>query len=779
MKCCICGSEELSEARQVPGVQVDAKGKSCKARVPVATCAGCGLIRHTDLPFATEEEYATFYREQYPPTGKAYSAKDYENDRKLARLRFEEYGIREGERLLDVGSGSGAFVDECRAKGVEAWGCEIADYAYRPKNAGDWIYRRRLEEIYFPTDHFNRVVACDVLEHVLDPKGFLREIARVTQPEGRVVIEIPNFFGPDGERHWKKNEHIWYFTPENFEQLICHEGLMISEFESPTESKFAFHLVRKRERRPKILVPPGIGDSYWSIVKMESFLQREKLLLPDIYVASPRDKEFDGHKRAFPFIEMFPFLHSSGITVSAQDPKSRMLWLEAYAQAGRTIFKNVLGMDYFLSYNGHLRIGKELENVDPDLACDWFPPLFVSLEQERYRLDAQGKYGRYIVFYFVFQGTYSYWTKEFPLPQVLASIKEICRRTGCTPVFAGARWDEKDKSLAQVKAAIPGAIDLVGKTDVQQLFGLLRGAQAVVGYPSGLTIMSAVLGQKTLVIWNDYYNSDFAWHAMPPETRKVTYFAANTKGLEPTYLAGEVSRILSLQRVVRVPKQKYKIPKAAPFIRTQEMGAKKPSSLTVVCILAQGSPFTIEDVRWLKESLQIHTRVPYRFLCLTNLEVPPEVCETLPLNGYAWSPKLELFKHGLIPGERILYLDLDTEIRENIDDLLLAEGDFIALSPWRRIDTRKTACASGMMSWINDGRYSFLADQFRPEQASRYRGDHEYISQSLERHGEKVAFFQKLIPGLYSYRFSCLQGKPRDARIICYHGHPRKREGNA
>ena len=270
---CICGSDRIEEAQNRPGVLVDPKGKNRQATVPTVTCASCGLIRHTDLPFSTEEEYAAHYREQYPPVGTPYSAKNYEGDGKLARLRCDEYGIREGERILDVGCGSGAFVDECRARGGEAFGCEIAQYAYRPQDAGDWIYRQRLEEIHFPTDHFDRVTAHDVIEHVLDPLGFVRDLHRITRQEGQAILEIPDFFGEDGERHWKKNEHLWYFTPESFERLMKEAGFIVSEIERPTESKITFYLRKPHSHRPKILLPPGIGDSYWSIVKMQSFLR--------------------------------------------------------------------------------------------------------------------------------------------------------------------------------------------------------------------------------------------------------------------------------------------------------------------------------------------------------------------------------------------------------------------------------------------------------------------------------------------------------------------------
>ena len=442
------------------------------------------------------------------------------------------------ERLLDVGSGSGAFVDECRELGHEAYGCEISKYSYAKDSS--YIYYNQFENINFPTDHFDKITSHDVIEHSLNPIKILSEIFRSLKQEGLFFIDFPNYFDESGKHHWKK-EHIWYFDVEQLGEIFDKIGFIIKKMSYPIPSKILFCLQKPKQHRIKILYPPGIGDSYWSIIKTEAFLKREKLNIPDIYIASPREKEFNGHKRAFPFIEMFPFLNSTGETLDNSNPASKNIWNEAYKYKGRTIFKDVLGYDYFISYNGHLRYGEQMENIDSDLECNWFPDMFVSLEQENFKTECIQKYGKYIVFYFVFQGTYTYWTKEFPIESVIQSIEEIVKKTGLTPVFAGAIWDnKKDDILSVVRKSIPNCIDLTGQTTLPQLFGLIKGSQAVVGYPSGLTIISGMLGVKTLIIWNDYYNRDFAWYCCPPSVRNKTYFIENTKGLNSSKLTNRV-----------------------------------------------------------------------------------------------------------------------------------------------------------------------------------------------------------------------------------------------
>src|SRR3990167_2295645 len=93
------------------------------------------------------------------------------------------------ERILDVGSGSGAFVDECRELGHEAYGCEISNYSYA-KNS-DYIYYNQFENINFPTDHFDKITAHDVIEHSLTPKKLFYEIFRMLKQGGLFIIDFP------------------------------------------------------------------------------------------------------------------------------------------------------------------------------------------------------------------------------------------------------------------------------------------------------------------------------------------------------------------------------------------------------------------------------------------------------------------------------------------------------------------------------------------------------------------------------------------------------------
>ena len=803
---CICGCKEYSEYRSACFHTSDS-GKQEECDTQFVSCNQCGLIRQLEPPF-DENGFRNYY-ETYPPTNANYKAKDWEHDVSLARQRCGAYAAIEKftGRLLDVGSGSGAFVQVCRERGVEAFGCELSTYSY--EESSDYIYRDALENINFPTDHFDWVTCHDVLEHSLNPIKMLAEMFRTTKQNGLCVIDFPRFHCVDGEHHWKDAEHIYLPDEERLSEWIRNAGFVIVDVVHPIESKIVVYAKKPEQLRKTVLVPPGIGDSYWSIVKMQSFLASEGIGLPEVIpVTNSQTTRYDQHERSVPFLQMFPFLYCDK-SIVLSNKQHRRIWQDAYFRPSKTIWRDVIDNDYFITWNGHLRIGKTLEEVDPKIVCDWHPPMFESLEQINYGKQCSAEYDKYVACYFPFHGTYQHWTKQFPLNSVIEFLNAIAN-AGYLPVIVGAKWDADDGRMKDVLNRVPNHVNLSGQTSIHQVFGLLKNATAVVGYPSGLTIMSAVFRSKTLIIWNDYYNRQFAWNCVPPDVRRSSYFIDYTNQLSIRRLMLELDSLITVgtisesnfplpapnsktrpgvRRVVnRPPPARYRVhsqkPKATPA-RPTNVSLEKRVVLcndsidgipTVACVLKTGGPdYTADYVRRLYNMVARHTTIKYHFVCLTDDPDVEEICDTISLRGtlHGWWSKLELFVPDRIPSDYVVYFDLDTMIVRNIDDVLQLRRDFVGVRGWQGRPDQKDIdkFRSGIMIWRNDGTYSFLYDDFTG--GNYKRGDQEYISKSLVKNDMSCEMLQDLVSGIYSYKRDCLRRVPKDVRIVCFHGRPR------
>ncbi|HEX9964285.1 MAG TPA: class I SAM-dependent methyltransferase [Allosphingosinicella sp.] len=98
--------------------------------------------------------------------------------------------FRPGDRLLEIGAGSGKQALELSKRGFEVEAIEIgsSDYA---KNRLYPIQDYDGRTIPFPDSSFDLVYSSNVLEHVPDLTNMHKEIRRVLKPGGRCVHVLP------------------------------------------------------------------------------------------------------------------------------------------------------------------------------------------------------------------------------------------------------------------------------------------------------------------------------------------------------------------------------------------------------------------------------------------------------------------------------------------------------------------------------------------------------------------------------------------------------------
>jgi len=108
---------------------------------------------------------------------------------------LKQNGI-EGKVCLDIGPGTGRWLDFMRQNGAEHLSAVdiSSEVLTRCAELCDQLQKCDLEKdsLAQDTDSVDVVIAIEVLEHLQNPSMFLSEIVRVTKPGGIVLMTLPN-----------------------------------------------------------------------------------------------------------------------------------------------------------------------------------------------------------------------------------------------------------------------------------------------------------------------------------------------------------------------------------------------------------------------------------------------------------------------------------------------------------------------------------------------------------------------------------------------------------
>lgn len=132
---------------------------------------------------------------------------DLYDDKKSAyfgnvRHELVEQVAHGSNRVLDVGCGDGSTGAALKAEGraTEVVGAEISEAAgHMARLRLDHVLTGNVETMNFPysSGYFDYIILGDVLEHLVDPWGFLARISDHLKEEGTAIASMPNV------RNWR------------------------------------------------------------------------------------------------------------------------------------------------------------------------------------------------------------------------------------------------------------------------------------------------------------------------------------------------------------------------------------------------------------------------------------------------------------------------------------------------------------------------------------------------------------------------------------------------
>ena len=195
-------------------------------------CRDCRVIRFDPLP--TIDQLQRFYAAPY------YDFDRGKEEGKGMAFAGRLKRWRKTGRFLDVGCATGFFINGIHKHSEwDVHGVEFGESAvrYARDELGLDVKHGDLTHAGYPDAYFDYVHINNVLEHVLDPVGMLRECRRIVKPDGRLYLSVPNGYNDSREIvdfHRLENQpslsnkgHIFFFQARTLLEIFDRSGFLV------------------------------------------------------------------------------------------------------------------------------------------------------------------------------------------------------------------------------------------------------------------------------------------------------------------------------------------------------------------------------------------------------------------------------------------------------------------------------------------------------------------------------------------------------------------------
>jgi SAM-dependent methyltransferase len=166
----------------------------------------------------------------------------------MLTVDFDRLGLRPGDRVLDMGCGSGRHAFEMFRRGADVVafdqdGDELAgvlelfgamrDEGQVPAGAEADIKQGDALSLPFADGEFDRIVAAEVLEHIPEDTTAIAEVARVLRPGGTLAVTVPRWlpekvcWALSREYHEVEGGHVRIYTGDELVGKLRDAGLVL------------------------------------------------------------------------------------------------------------------------------------------------------------------------------------------------------------------------------------------------------------------------------------------------------------------------------------------------------------------------------------------------------------------------------------------------------------------------------------------------------------------------------------------------------------------------
>ena len=265
--CPLCSSENINEELTTRDYL------ESQEKFSLWRCTNCSFLFTQAVP--DEENIGRYYASEdyvsHSDTQEGFINKAYHTVREMMLSKkwrlLKKLG--NGKKVLDVGCGTGYFLNFLKQKSFDIHGVEVDEGArsIAQKNFGihintpDYLFSDKIDK------DFDYITMWHVLEHIHDLKNNLLRFHELLRPTGKLIIAVPNHESFEA-KYYMENwagfdvpRHLWHFSPDTLERAAEESGFKIKKIHRLPFDPFYNALLSEgyRKNKLKFISAPIIG----------------------------------------------------------------------------------------------------------------------------------------------------------------------------------------------------------------------------------------------------------------------------------------------------------------------------------------------------------------------------------------------------------------------------------------------------------------------------------------------------------------------------------------
>jgi 2-polyprenyl-3-methyl-5-hydroxy-6-metoxy-1,4-benzoquinol methylase len=231
-----------------------------KEKFTIVSCDNCGF--HFTNPIPNENIIGRYYKGDVYVShsssrkgliNRVYNiVRNYTLSKKVNLLKE----LSNGKEVLDIGSGTGHFLNACKEKGFSVIGLEPDEDAVRFAKVNFDINLLPLDNLSKIQEHSKDFITMwHVLEHVYHLKRDFELITKILKPSGKFIIAVPNLESYDAQVYkegWAAYDaprHLYHFRKKDIENLANQFGMTLEIVKPMKFDSYYVSMLSERYKR--------------------------------------------------------------------------------------------------------------------------------------------------------------------------------------------------------------------------------------------------------------------------------------------------------------------------------------------------------------------------------------------------------------------------------------------------------------------------------------------------------------------------------------------------